>query len=195
MNFEKLSITPQPITIESLPTKPKILVDTKPKIFGDREDHQRLANDIIKYNSTLIGNSPSKSNQYISQSPSNKSNFQAQQPRPKSSNYIDDELSLNESHSRSNMELRSYEDSDISDIENISHHFKSSRELKKNTYLHPKVNPQSVSIGGISQLTDSNNNQSILPTNQVSNSTENIQRNSQEIGIDFDVDRAFRRNR
>ena len=201
INFDQLSLPSKSHLPESVTSKSRISVDTKPlKSFGNRDDHQKLANDIIKYNSTIMANSPAKNNQLVSQSPSSMNIIHPQ--RPKSSNYIDDEINLSDSHSRPHLELRSYEDSDVSDIENLSqHHLKSSRELKKNALSTSKSHSHSVS-GGFSQHIDETPKvQNILsqPLDEIKkqsvNTTDKNQQSSKEVGIDFDVDRAFRRNR
>lgn len=152
--------------------KPQNFLPSKPS--GTREDRQRLANDIIKYNPQphLSMNSPSRLPGVSSFL--DVSDRESIKLRPKSSSDLAEEARRFPPKAHSPLTLD----------DEIPQRAKSSRELKR----------QAVS----SQLIKSNS--TLLPNSQLPrNETEGEVRSSinatSEIGVDFDVDRAFRRNR
>jgi hypothetical protein len=157
--------TPQPLVTQPIPM-PK---ETKRLLADEREDHQRLANDIIRYNSSLLQPHLSKS-----PSPSPDQNSMIFSPgttfkqRPKSGNDVLDTI-VHESlpQPRPPLLIRSLEDSDSLES---THHLKNSQEIKKSNH--------------ILKSTDHSTSASVFELNT-----------NASIGVDFDVDRAFRRNR
>jgi hypothetical protein len=155
----------------SLP-KPNVK-KTKRKPTGDREDHQRLANDIIKYNSHLVTEPPIQ--EKFAASPRRGE----PKPRPKSSSDLEEEMA------RSSRSLPRAASPPV-----LLH------SLEEPS--HPRLEPPR--RGGASAHLSKSNTSSVsqLTVSQPGGDPKerrSVDENSSEIGIDFDVDRAFRRNR
>lgn len=159
-----------------VPTTPKYKpahhTNSKPR--GDRDDHQRLANDIIKYNSQLIPDSPSRlpgESSFLNSPLSD-----TIKSRPKSSSDLDEEARRFPPKAHSPLTLG----------EEIPQRSKSSREFKRHPAPTQLMKSNSTQLTNVSQLTQSETGD---------HNVRSSKNEASEIGVDFDVDRAFRRNR
>jgi hypothetical protein len=181
------SVTTTPALSASAKGKGKPSLFAKHKPTGDSEHHQRLANDIIKYNSQLFSEpspAPASSSPVPLPAPAPvpapvPATVAAHKPRPKSSSSSilgGDETIASTVHSPS------------------GHRSRSSQELKRSSASSQQrqriPQPQQQLSGSSSSATS----QLTLSRGDKQRGTER-EANDSEIGIDFDVDRAFRRNR
>lgn len=182
----------QPRALLTPKPKPKLLVKHKHK--GDHENHQRLANDIIKINSQLFTDAiaPSPASSPVPIPIPAPSPLPEHKLRPKSSSFLKEES------------LRHPQSPVLHPEDELCHRSRSSQELRRASVRSAqeklkRIPASSNQLSGsnssaVSQLSLNSHGSSGGGAKQPSLFTESVE-NDSEVGVDFDVDRAFRRNR